>query len=83
MSEPDGRRGGSPGHAADVVAGVPDGERELRGVEQDLELLDELDTQDQVPVFDRMHAGLDDALARTADTGADPGATPAQGHRGP
>lgn len=53
-----------------VVPAGADSERLLTGVETDLELLDELDTTDQVPVFDRLHTALADALARTADTGA-------------
>jgi hypothetical protein len=62
----------------DAPAGLPGGEwstgaDELLGaVEHDAELLDELNTVDQVPVYDRMHAGLADALARTTDTGVSP-----------
>lgn len=54
------------------VPGRADSERLLHGVEIDLESLDELDTTDQVPVYDRLHTALADALARTADTGASP-----------
>ncbi len=78
MNQPeDAFRATAPG-AGSPVPGPVDGERLLQGVQQDLELLDELDTQDQVPVFDRLHTALADALARTADTGpaALPGPTP-------
>ena len=73
-----------PGRSApSVVPGSADGERLLHGVERDLDLLDELDPQDQVPVFDRLHTSLADALARTADTGGHPpqvpGITPSHG----
>ena len=47
-------------------------ERLLAGVEDDLESVDEKSTQEQVPVFDRIHTTLADALARTADTGGSP-----------
>ena len=50
----------------------------LSGVEDDVTLLDELSTQDQVPVYDRVHTALADTLARTADTGGQPGS----GHPG-
>jgi hypothetical protein len=67
----------------DAPAGVPGAEWSsgtdglLRAVEDDTELLDGLNTVDQVPVFDRMHAALADALARTTDNeGAPPSADP-------
>jgi len=44
----------------------------LRGVEQELDELAGLSTEQQVPAFDRMHTALADALARTADTGGPP-----------
>jgi hypothetical protein len=62
-----------------VVPRPADSERLLQGVEQDLELLDELDTREQVPVFDRLHTSLADALAKTADTGAPLTSGPAPG----
>ena len=58
----------------DGPAGLPGGiqpvdtDRLLRGVEDDVTLLDELSTPDQVPVYDRVHTALADTLARTADT---------------
>jgi hypothetical protein len=56
----------------------PDTERLLTTVEGDLASVDDLSTQDQVPVFDAIHTALADALARTADTGG----SPAGGHQG-
>ncbi len=53
-------------------------ERLLAGVEGDLALVDGKNPQEQVPVFDRIHTALADALARTADTGG----SPAGGHQG-
>jgi hypothetical protein len=62
-------------------AGQPAGtDRLLQDVDDDLGALDQLVTADQVPVYDRMHSALAEALARTADTGASPG--PAPGERG-
>ena len=72
MSEPHTIPGGTAVGASAVVPGRADGERLLHGVEQDLELLDQLSTVEQVPVFDRLHTGLADALAGTADTGSGP-----------
>jgi hypothetical protein len=67
MSEPASGRIGVPG------AGQPaETDRLLKGVEDDLDTLDQLVTADQVPVYDRMHSTLADALARTADTGGPP-----------
>lgn len=69
----------------DAVVGVPgpsgipgadpvvDTERLLQRVQDDLAVLDGLNTDDQVPVFERMHSTLADALARTADTAPPPG----------
>jgi hypothetical protein len=47
-------------------------DRLLRSVEDDLSTMDGLDTPDQVPVYDRIHSALAEALARTADTGGPP-----------
>jgi hypothetical protein len=67
MSEPASGRIGVPG------AGRPaETDRLLKGVEDDLDTLDQLVTADQVPVYDGMHSTLADALARTADTGGPP-----------
>ena len=54
-----------------VPGGKPpaDADALLRGVETELDALAGLTTVEQVPVFDRMHGALADALARTADTG--------------
>jgi hypothetical protein len=82
-----GRRLGAPGPVG--APGVPargqgtdqqgaETERLLAGVQADLTSVDDKSTQDQVPVFDRMHTALADALARTADTGG----PPAGGHQG-
>ncbi len=57
------------------VPGAPrsaETDRLLDGVEDDLNSLDQLETADQVVVFDRVHSTLAEALARTADTGAPP-----------
>ncbi len=48
----------------------------LAGVEDDLATVDEKNTQEQVPVFDRIQTALADALARTADTGGSPAGGP-------
>jgi hypothetical protein len=61
---PSGVPGGDP---------VADTERLLNHVQQDIRLLDELNPDDQVPVFERLHTTLADALARTADTAPPPG----------
>jgi hypothetical protein len=67
MSEPSNGRMGVPG------AGQPaETDRLLIGVEDDLDTVDQLLTADQVPVYDRMHSTLAEALARTADTGGPP-----------
>ena len=72
-------RTGSPGTGTGAPAiGVPgaphsaETDRLLHGVEDDLNSLDQLETADQVVVFDRVHSNLAEALARTADTGAPP-----------
>ncbi len=77
MNQPDNAaRAAVPG-AGSPSPGPADADRLLQGVHADLELLDELGTQEQVPVFDRLHTALADALARTADTGpAFPGSPP-------
>ncbi len=89
MTEPDrsdgtvGGVGGPAGSAGDAAAVVPaqaDSERLLHGVQQDLALLDQVNTREQVPVFDRLHTALADALARTADTAGPAG--PLQGRPG-
>jgi len=67
MNQPDHGPVGVPGGTR-----AGDTDRQLQGVESDLDLLDELGTGDQVPVYDRMHTTLADALARTADTGVPP-----------
>jgi hypothetical protein len=54
---------------ANGPAGVPGAGRPA---ENDLDTLDQLVTADQVPVYDRMHSTLAEALARTADNGAPP-----------
>jgi hypothetical protein len=58
-----------------VPGGRPpaDAETLLAGVESELGGIADLTTTEQVPVFDRMHSVLADALARTADTGGQPG----------
>ena len=67
MSEPANGPAGVPG------AGRPaETDRLLNGVENDLDTLDQLVAADQVPVYDRMHSTLAEALARTADNGAPP-----------
>lgn len=53
-------------------------DRLLAGVEGDLASVEDKSPQEQVPVFDRIHTALADALARTADTGG----SPAGGHQG-
>ena len=65
-----------------VVAGVPgqggrgndpaETDRLLAGVQDDLQLLPDLPMDEQVPVFERMHTALADALARTADNAPPP-----------
>ena len=62
---------GVPGGGRALVPGDQgsDADQLLRGVEQDLDQLAGLSTEQQVPAFDRMHTALADALARTADTG--------------
>ena len=67
MSHHDDRPFGVPGGAAPT-----DPERLLAGVEADLDRLDQLDTADQVAVYDQAHSALAEALARTADTGGPP-----------
>ena len=55
--------------------GIPGGnqpvdpEQLLAGVEAAIDRLDQLDTADQVAVYDQAHTALAEALARTADTG--------------
>lgn len=71
QSKPIGVPGGGGGPAG--PGGLrPDTDELLEGVEDDLDLLDSVHTADQVPIFDRMHTTLADALARTADTGGPP-----------
>jgi hypothetical protein len=73
---------GQPGVENGAPGSVQQGaetDRLLAGVESDLESVDEKSTQEQVPVFDRIHTALADALARTADTG---GGSPAGGQQG-
>ena len=87
MNQPDNRPVGVPGGARRSDAPGPaapgpaapgtdrqtsDTELLLAGVEDDLASVDDKSTQDQVPVFDRIHTALADALARTADTGGSP-----------
>ena len=88
MNQPANGRIGVPGGAARTgtpgagvgaqPTGVPgastsaDTDRLLQGVEDDLNSLDQLETADQVAVFDRAHSTLAEALARTADTGVPP-----------
>ena len=65
-----------------VVPGVPgqggrgndpaETDRLLSGVQDDLHLLADLPVDEQVPVFERMHTALADALARTADNAPPP-----------
>ena len=83
MNQPDNRTVGLPGGGRRVDAPTTDpqssdAERLLAGVEADLASVDNKGTQDQVPVFDRIHTALADALARTADTGG----SPPGGHQG-
>jgi hypothetical protein len=68
MNERDERPAGLPGAAQPV-----DAARLLQGIDDDLQLLDGLSTQQQPPVYDRLNTALADALARTADTGVPPG----------
>jgi hypothetical protein len=63
MSQHDARQMGTPGGNQPV-----DPEQLLAGVEDELGRLDEVDTADQVGVYDRAHTALAEALARTADT---------------
>ncbi len=72
-------RTGNPGRGIGAspigVPGAPDSAEThllLHGVEDDLNSLDQLETAEQVAVFDRVHSALAEALARTADTGAPP-----------
>jgi len=67
MSQRDDRSFGIPGGNQPV-----DPERLLAGVEASIDQLDELDTADQVAVYDQAHTALAEALARTADTGGPP-----------
>ncbi len=67
MNQHEDGAAGSPGPAAPAET-----DRLLRGVQDDVQLLNELDSTDQVPVYDRIHTALADALARTADTGVPP-----------
>lgn len=62
---------------AATPGGTADTDRLLRGVEEDLAALDDMDSSDQVRAFDRLHTSLADALARTAETGGPPGPGPA------
>jgi hypothetical protein len=67
MSQRDDRPIGVPGGAQPV-----DAEQLLSGVESAMGRLDQLDTADQVVVYDQAHTALAEALARTADTGGPP-----------
>jgi len=67
MSQPEDRPVGIPGGNQPV-----DPERLLAGVEAAIDRLDQLETADQVAVYDQAHTALADALARTADTGGPP-----------
>ena len=76
---PDGRNAVASGGAAPGAdLSGQETERLLAGVEGDLASVEDKSTQEQVPVFDRIHTALADALARTADTGG----SPAGGHQG-
>ena len=82
-------RAGTPGTGPGTPPiGVPGGPNSadtdglLHGVEDELNSLDQLETADQVVVFDRVHAALAEALARTADTGTSPFPGPAPGQPG-
>ena len=74
----DGARTPGPVPGVPGAGGPADTDRLLAGVEDDLGRLDDLESGDQVAVYDRLHTSLADALARTADTGGPPG----QGHPG-
>ncbi len=64
-----GPNGNVPGRLPDP--GRPaDADHLLRSVQDDLAQLDRTELVDQVQVYDRMHASLADALARTADIAA-------------
>ena len=67
MSQPEDRPVAIPGGNQPV-----DPERLLAGVEAAIDRLDQLETADQVAVYDQAHTALADALARTADTGGPP-----------
>jgi hypothetical protein len=67
MSQRDERAIGVPGGDQPV-----DPERLLTGVEAAIDRLDQLETADQVAVYDQAHSALAEALARTADTGGPP-----------
>jgi hypothetical protein len=67
MSQPENRPVGIPGGIQPV-----DPDRLLAGVEAAIDRLDQLETADQVAVYDQAHTALADALARTADTGGPP-----------
>ena len=66
----------NPGPGTDLPSSETEGL--LTRVESDLASVDDKSTQEQVPVFDRIHTALADAIARTADTGG----SPAGGHQG-
>ena len=67
MSQHDDRPMGVPGGAQPV-----DPEQLLAGVETAIDRLDQLETADQVAVYDQAHTALAEALSRTADTGGPP-----------
>ena len=89
MNQPDNRPVGVPGGGRRIETPGPgstpgpgndqrgaETEGLLAGVEGDLASVDGKSSKDQVPVFDRIHTALADALARTADTGESPGGGP-------
>ena len=83
MNQPDNRPVGVPGGPRRVDAPGPGTDSQgtetdglLTGVEADLASVDGKSSQEQVPVFDRIHTALADALARTADTGGSPAGGP-------
>lgn len=70
---PGGNSTAAPGARTPVPGGQgADTDRLLTGVEQQLGQLEGKSLQEQVPAFDRMHAAMADALARTTDTGGAP-----------